>query len=387
MAGARQALRPGYGIAAALLFNPLLGSLYCWSLFVTPLEAQLDLPRADISAIFSIAIVCFTAGTLAGPRVYPVASPPVLLLVVAAAAAAGLALAASGEGWWAVALGYGGLFGGAAGLGYSITLQIMALALPERRGLAAGLGVSGFAVGSILFALLLGQAVPRLGLAGAWLGLGVLFLAAGLGAATLLAHSRLKLPPRYRPGGGEAAVPGGIFALIWTGFLVAAVAGVSSIGHAATIVGSFGGSAAAATWAVVAINCGNAGGRLGAGWLCDRFPAGRIIGAAHLTAFAGFALLLAWPGALTAVACVALQGLAYGMTSGAFPGTLSILFGAANFGRYFGRLMTAWGLAGLCAPWLAGRLYDLQASYTVILWLCAGLSLVGFLVSRRLPRG
>ena len=61
------AQRPGAAIAAALLLNPMLGSLYAWSVFLGPLEAELGLPRAKISGIFSIAIFCFTVGMIFAP--------------------------------------------------------------------------------------------------------------------------------------------------------------------------------------------------------------------------------------------------------------------------------------------------------------------------------
>ena len=55
-------------VVAALLFNPMLGSLCCrWSVFLDPLEAELGLPRAKISGIFSIAIFCFTVGMIFAP--------------------------------------------------------------------------------------------------------------------------------------------------------------------------------------------------------------------------------------------------------------------------------------------------------------------------------
>ena len=36
--------RAGPAIAAVLLFNPMLGSLYAWSVFLAPLEAELGVP-------------------------------------------------------------------------------------------------------------------------------------------------------------------------------------------------------------------------------------------------------------------------------------------------------------------------------------------------------
>jgi hypothetical protein len=56
--------RPRLAVAAALLLNPVLGALYAWSVFVAPLEAALGAPRAEVSLVFSIAIVAFTAGML-----------------------------------------------------------------------------------------------------------------------------------------------------------------------------------------------------------------------------------------------------------------------------------------------------------------------------------
>ena len=61
------AQRPGAAVVAALLFNPMLGSLYAWSVFLDPLEAELGLPRAKISGIFSIAIFCFTKDMIFAP--------------------------------------------------------------------------------------------------------------------------------------------------------------------------------------------------------------------------------------------------------------------------------------------------------------------------------
>ncbi len=133
--------RPGLGAVAALVFNPALGSLYAWSVFVPPLEIALQAPRADISAIFAVAVVGFTCAMVAAPFVYRRASVAGHLLGCGAVACLGLLIAAAAESVPVLLLGYGVIFGLGAGYGYSITLQLIALALAPRAGLATGLGV------------------------------------------------------------------------------------------------------------------------------------------------------------------------------------------------------------------------------------------------------
>ena len=58
--------RAGPAIEAVLLFNPMLGSLYAWSVFLAPLEAELGIPRSEISTVFSVAI--FRANSRPGLR-------------------------------------------------------------------------------------------------------------------------------------------------------------------------------------------------------------------------------------------------------------------------------------------------------------------------------
>ena len=52
--------RAGPAIAAVLLFNPMLGSFYAWSVFLAPLEAELGVPRSEISTVFGEAIFGLT---------------------------------------------------------------------------------------------------------------------------------------------------------------------------------------------------------------------------------------------------------------------------------------------------------------------------------------
>jgi MFS family permease len=377
--------RPGAGIAAALLMNLALGALYCFSVFVAPLEAALAAPRAEISAVFATAVACFTAGMVLAPYLYRLAAAPTHLIGCAGLSIAGLVLSSQADDVPALLVGYGLLFGFGSGYAYSITLQLIALAVPRRRGLAIGLGVGGFAVGSILLAPLFARTIAAYGTHATFAGMAVMIAVAAALSGALMRLSGLALPDPRGPAAGGAPGLARIFPLLWLGFLMGAFAGVMSIGHAAGIVAAQGGNLALAVTGTIAINVGNAGGRIAAGALCDRYAPPRVFGLAHLAAGVGFALLLLAPGPSVALMALGFEGLAYGLASGGYPAALGIYFGVERYGRYLGLLITAWGVAGLSGPWLAGWLYDLSGAYALACVVGLAAAVLGLAISYGVP--
>ena len=134
----------------------------------------------------------------------------------------------------------------------------------------------------------------------------------------------------------------------------------------------------------VFVNIGNAGGRFGAGWACDYFAPGRVAVMSHVAALIGFLTLIFVPGATAALFAMAFVGLSYGIASGAYPSAVAIFFGVARYGRNFGILITAWGIAGLLSPWLGGWLFDRSGSYELASITGLGLASVGLIVSLRI---
>ena len=377
--------RPWATVAGALLYNPAIGSLYAWSVFVRPLEQATGAARADIWTVFALANVCSAGASLLAPALYRHVPPAALLAAAALTSAGGLWLAGAAASLPLLNIGYGGAFGFAAGLSYSVTLQSLNAAVTSRGGLWNGIGVGAFAIGAILLARPLGGLADTIGPFATFQ-----WMAAGLATVGLLAAALLWLGgvgfPTVTDGRGRGSYAERPFPLIWLGFALAAAAGVMSIGHAAGIVAAAGGAEALATLAVGGCAVGNAAGRISAGWLSDRLPPGRVAAVAHAVALVGFGVLLAAPGAAAAAIGVALQGLAYGLASGAYPAMLPRFFGVARFGRYFGGLMTAYGVAGLSAPWLAGRSFDASGGYGAAAAAGLVMAAAALALSLRLPR-
>ena len=378
----RSKTRTGSAIAAALLFNPMLGSLYAWSVFLKPLETELAAPRSEISIVFSVAILSFTIGAVTAPLAnsrIPTASLP---LLATALSAGGLALSCLAESTPLLIFGYGMLFGYGSGFGYSVTIQLINHALVDRRGLANGLGLGTFPLGAIGFSWLFGTIIVDLGARNLFGLTATLLLLGGLAAAALTQRSLIQFtPPASIDLGAPTAVPRKLFPLIWLGFFLAAACGVMVIGHAAGILAVRGGDVKIAMLAAVLVNFGNAGGRFGAGWSCDHLPPGRVAAIAHVFSLIGFLFLVYLPTGWAGLTAVTFIGLGYGIASGAYPSAVSLFFGVTRYGRNFGILITAWGIAGLGAPWAGGLLFDLTGDYVSVGIAGLILSSVGLLVT------
>lgn len=361
-------------LLAACLLTGSLGSIHAFSVFVVPLEQSLGASRGAISLIYSLALVFLTVAVLLGHRLYDCIAPPFLAAGAALAAGLGLLLAAFGSSLWAFYLGYGLLFGAANGLGYGFALFLVGRDDRHRKGLALGLVTATYAIGATVFAKLFGAIVASAGTDYALGTMGLVMVLVALSAALLLRGQarRMPAPPSDRVGGPAAVRQRALIAWMWLGYGLGAAAGLMAIGHAAGIVLAARGDAQAAVAGAMLIGIGNALGGVIAGWLADRWPVRILLAALPLLSAAALFSLSLEPQVTLAVSLLALIGFAYGAIIVVYPAAVAKRFGGQDFSRVYGQIFTAWGLAGLAAPWLAGALFDLSGSYRLAL-LLAGL--------------
>ncbi|MGJ3260253.1 MAG: MFS transporter [Rhodospirillales bacterium] len=372
------------GLLAGIMLNMTYGSLYAWSVFIAGLEQDLGIMRTDVSAVFSVAIVCFTLGNFLIPFLFGRLPTALLPLFGLAAGAGGLALAAMGDGYMAVVTGYGLLFGLGCGLNYNVVLQTGQMALPRNPGLANGLIISAFAAGGVVAAYLLEMSIAANGVKATFWLQGLTVAGVGAVAMVLIALSGIRLPRQYM--GRPKGETGNVMQVCWLGFFLGALAGVMAIGHAAAVITHFGGAATAAVTGVTLLSVGNAAGRLASGWLSDYVPVRSVAGISHLTGTLGFVVVLANPTGEGAVIAMAMAGVAYGMTAGIYPSAVSIFLGRESYGRNFALILTAWGVAGLTGPTLGGYFFDLTGDYRVSLELACLASILALFNAMRLPK-
>ncbi len=358
-------------LAGSMALMAVLGSIHAFSVFLTPIEATFGVTRSDASLTYSLGLAVLTVQVLFGHRIYRRLGPPLLVGVSTILGAGGAVMAAYADGIGTVWLGYGVMFGAANGLGYGFCLQFAAQANPEHRGVAMGLVTAAYGLGAAVAPLPLDAIMTEFGYRGGMLGLAAAVAVVGPMVAAIFARSGKALATDSVADGGLSGPATGDIVLMWSAYGAAVAAGLMAIGHATGIAYAAGLREGWVVAAPVAIAAANVTGSCLGGYLIDIVGARRLLqGVAALSAAALIAMTFVAAPAF-AVAGLAMIGFSYGATIAAFPAAIGTVYGPVTAIRAYGRVFTAWGVAGLFAPWIAGFLYERSGDYASALILAA----------------
>lgn len=371
-------------LTASVLLSGSVGAVAAWSVFVHGLERELGIAQVGVSSVFSLAVFMFAVGNLTAALLVGRVPAPLLPAAGGAIGLAGICISTV-DGFMSLLIGYGALFGFAAGLSFNTAVQAAQAALPQRRGLAIGIALSAFPIGARIASLVMAERIPATGTHDALWELGLAVAAATALSSVLFSLCDVRLPSVGSA--GEKKPDRSLMITCWVGMLLATFAGMISMSHAAPIVLRFGGSGAEAAFAVMLMGFGNALGRLLAGALADFIGLRSVVALSHLLGVASFMFVLASPDGTGAVITVVAVGVTYGLATAAYPAGLSVMFGREGHGRVFAVLLTAWGIAGLVAPYVGAYFYDITGEYRIPLELGCVASLFGLFNAMRLPRG
>ncbi len=372
-------------IAAVTVMNLPLGSIYAFSVFLKPIEAELGLARSALSLVFGLASIGFTVGMLAAPYAYGIVSAGRLAALCSAAAAIGIGLSATANGLVQLLIGYGVLFGCGGGAAYIVAQQSVNMLVTSRRGLLNGYIVALYPAGAMIAAPLFGWANGAFGYRWTLGALTLVLALTGVAAVVLLRLSGVVLP-RYSASAGTAGGRTAIFTRLFVIFFVAAAAGLTVLSQAAGIIVAYGGTTAMALGATTGITGAIAVARISGGWLTDRFPVPFVAAFAQAFSLVGAISLAVWPNPWVAAVALGMVGMGYGFISGCTAGAVARYWPAAAYGRVASRIYIAWCIAAISLPILAGHLYDLTKGYhaTVVIAGCG--NLIGVIVALGLPR-
>ena len=77
----------------------------------------------------------------------------------------------------------------------------------------------------------------------------------------------------------------------------------------------------------------------------------------------------------------ALIGACYGSNLSLFPSITKDFYGLKNFGVNYGLVFTAWGVGGFSLSLLAGKMYDITASFNVAYYGASGLLILAAMMT------
>jgi MFS family permease len=372
-------------VCLALIF----GVSYSFAAFFENFATEFSAQRADVSWIFGLCgLVYFVLGALGG-MLADRWGPRLICMVGMALIATGLFWTSFAQSLSSIYISYGVLVGLGIALVYTPSIASVQPWFAKNRGLASGIASSGIGAGTLLVPL----AVSYLLLAVTWrealqfLALGVLVL--GLAAAFLLQRApavNSGLPGQIRGVTLKEALQTSSFKWLYMGTLFGAPVMFIPFAHISAAARDAGVSDSQAVALVGLIGIGSLVGRFAIGWLADRM--GRVQTLMLMQCAMGLSYLI-WAVAqdqqVFAIFAV-IFGLSYGSIVSLLPAICMDLFGGRAVSAIIGTLYTGAALGNLLGPVWAGRVFDVNQSYGMVIWITLGVSALATFCCSRIVR-
>jgi len=375
-------------VMAGLTINLMFGSLYTWSIFSANLTKTLGWTASQVSTPFATAIAMFALVMLVGGKLQDSLGPRVVATIAGLCTAAGMFLCSAVPTEMGVILGFGVLNGAGIGLGYSAAAPAAVKWFkPEQKGLIVGLVVTGFGLAPLYAAPLAKYLIAEYGLFATFKMLAIFF-----GGVIVVAAQFMSVPKTPKiavvdenttvaptvadsPETGEynwkQMIKTPQFAFLWLMFLAGSMTGLMLIGHIGKIANLQLTDTFSITLLVQAFSIANALGRPGAGFISDKIGRARtmtilyLLQGGVLLMFSGFDTF-----GMVLIGAVVIT-FSYGAMLAVYPSAVADFFGTKNMGFNYAILFTAWGVAGMTGPKLAGYLLDTTGGYATTFMICA----------------
>jgi MFS family permease len=395
-------------VVGAIMIQLALGAIYAWSVFtkiLTDPQGNYAFSAVQSAWIFSAGLATFAIVMVLAGKWQAKIGPTLVSLLGGLILGTGYILGGLwGSSFWAQ-LFFIGIVGGAGiGLAYVVPIAVGVKWFPDKKGMITGLAVAGFGFGATIWVKL----------ADSWFG-GLLnttsifglpsvqsvFFIYGIAFTILIVLGSLVMvnPPKdYIPKGwtpptaGANKATGTVeyqsremlrtpqFYMLWTVFICSALAGLMviycirlfgvdalthhGISNAAIITGT------AMAWYAIF----NGLGRIVWGTISDWIGRKSAIilmtvlqGLVMLSLYHGFIVFGLTTGFIIAASCI---GFNFGGNFALFPAITADFFGNKNIGSNYGWIFTAYGIAGIAGPQLAGLFKDITTDLAgPVIWM------------------
>lgn len=367
-------------LAASIVIQVCLGSVYAWSVFVPSLTETYGLTQAQSQIIFGTSIAVFTLSMVVAGKLQNRLGPAPVAFTGGVLFGAGYLFSSFSEGTFVpLLLGIGVVAGAGIGFGYVCPIATCIQWFPKKKGLVGGIAVAGFGGGAVLLSSLADRLLAQgstvlevFQFVGIWYGVAII-------ASSLLLSTPHKKVTHIS---GQDRILRHVFSdgRFWrlvTGIWAGTFGGLLVIGNLQPIGLASNVSSAMAATAIGSFAIGNSIGRLGWGVLADKIGE-RTIPASLLSLGAAIAMLaLPFTVEWLFVVVSFLAGFGFGACFVVYMAQTANDFGAENMAAVYPFIFLAYGFSGIVGPTVGGWLYDISGSYFAAILVGAGVVLLG----------
>ena len=382
---------------AGVIIMLILGTVYAWSVFVKPIVAAHGWEMKVVSRVFMLIIGVIGVSAALGGTLVDKKGPKFVATLGTCFYGAGVllgGLALYVGNFWFLLFGYGLIAGIGNGLAYVVPIATLIRWFPDKRGLITGLAVMGFGFGAFFIGLLAPGLVNKVGVANAFIILGIVYL-----VLSVLASLTLKNPPAgwlpkgFTPAATAVSAEDSFswaeakktrqWYMLWVMLFLNVTAGMGLLSKLSPMaqeviklaqgindpakLAVLGGSVLATA------SIFNGLGRLFWAAVSDKIGRKGVYMVMFLTQALLYIFLPQISSVLifTIIACYLLACLGGGFA--VMPAFAADTFGPTYIGKIYGFLLTAWGAAGVVGGFVFAEFNKQQSLYTA-----AGCLLIGF---------
>ena len=366
-------------LAACLGVMAGFGSLfvYTFTVFVKPLGAEFGWSREAVSSGFAIgAVTVGLCSPLLGRWIDRYGPRRIILpcMTVFGCGIASLALLRSGIWQFYVTCFVLGVVGnGAAHLAYSRSISTW---FQRRLGMALAFVMVGSGLGAMILPVVAQSIISRSGWRAAYAALGCIALLLGLPLSWRYIRERGSLKADSAPlaHSGMTFQQGLRSYAFWIIVAVLCVSSISmngAITQMSALLTDRGITASGAALCASILGGTSLLGRVGVGWLLDRFFGARVAFVITLSTASGIFLLARANSFPAGCLAAALIGIGAGGEAAITPYLLTRYFGLRAFSTLYGVTWTFYAAAAAIGPVILGRAFDSTGSYTSLLVILA----------------
>jgi MFS family permease len=376
----------GWRVVLAACFGVMAGFgslfVYTFAVFVKPLSAAFGWNREAISLGFGLAAITLgLVSPLLGRWIDRFGPRRIILPCMTVYGCAIISLAQLHSQLWqfyltCIVLGVVG--NGAAHLAYSRSISTW---FQRRLGMALAFVMVGAGLGAMILPVVAQAIISRSGWRAAYLSLGCLALLLGLPLSWRYIVERGAIRRETAPVSHcgltwQQGLRSFAFWIIVAILFVSSISMNGAITHLSALLTDRGITPGDAALCASLLGGSSVLGRVGVGWLLDRFFGARVALVVNLITAAGIFLLARASSFPAGCFAAALIGIGAGGEAAITPYLLTRYFGLRAFSTLYGLTWTFYAAAGAIGPVILGRAFDLTGSYTSLLVvLAAALSL------------